>query len=275
MSNLISQKIKDDLRQLGIEPKKSLGQNFLINEGIYKKIINALEIENGDTIIEVGPGLGTLTEFLAKTEARVTAIEKDSRLVDWLKNKFDNYKNVKIEEGDALEINSQKFEVKENGYKVVGNIPYYITSHLIRNILEDWPAPKSVVLMVQKEVAQRICAKPPDMSLLALSVRYYATPKIISYVSSGSFMPAPEVDSAIVKFSEFKKQDKEFSKNLFTVARAGFGGKRKQLLNSLSSGLKKTREEIEEKLELSGIDPQKRPGTLTVQEWEKITKNLF
>ncbi len=276
MPNLISRKIKDELRQLGIEPKKSLGQNFLVNEGIYKKIVAALEIKKNDTIIEVGPGLGTLTGYLAESGVRIIAIEKDRRLIDWLKKKFKAFSNrIEVIEDDILRMDVKKLGIRENDYKVVGNIPYYITSRLIRNILEDWPSPKLVVLMVQKEVAQRICAKPPGMSLLALSVQYYATPKIVSYVSGGNFMPSPDVDSAIIKFSEFKKRDREFSNNLFKVARTGFSGKRKQLLNSLSDGLKKNKEEIEEKLKLSDIDPRRRAETITIEEWQKITNFLF
>ncbi len=290
MPNLISQKIKDELRQLGIEPKKSLGQNFLVNEGIYKKIVAALEIKKNDTIVEVGPGLDTLTGYLVESGARVIAIEKDEKLAAYLRDKFSNRKNVKIIEDDILKFNPKPYTLNPIPYKVVGNIPYYITSRLIRNILEDWPAPKSVVLMVQKEVAQRICARPPEMSLLALSVQYYAIPKIVSYVSSGSFYPPPKVDSAIIKLTPrlqvtgYRLQEKDGNKKpetwplkpetFFRVVRAGFAGKRKQLINSLARGLKISKQEIQQKLSSIDINPQRRAETLTIGEWQKIT-NLF
>ncbi len=267
--------IKKELNILGIKPKKSLGQNFLVNEGVYKKIVAALEIKKDDAIIEVGPGLGTLTGYLAESGAKIIAIEKDEKFAAYLKNKFFNRKNVKIVEGDILKFNPLNYSLLSTHYKLVGNIPYYLTSHLIRIIFEEWPHPEKIMLMLQKEVAQRIIAKPPNMSLLAVSVQYYAEPKIISYVSAGSFYPPPEVDSAITKFSEFKERDKGFSNDLFKIAKAGFSGKRKQLLNSLSGGLKKSREEIGEKLKLSNIDPKRRAETLTIDEWIGITKNFF
>ena len=291
MSNLISQKIKDELRQLGIEPKKSLGQNFLVNEGIYKKIVAALEIRKNDIIVEAGPGLGTLTGYLAESGAKIIAIEKDRLLIAHLKNKFKNNKNVTIIESDILKFSPATCNLKPVTFKIVGNIPYYITSHLIRNILEDWPSPKLVVLMVQKEVAQRICAKPPEMSLLALSVQYYAIPKIVRYVSGGNFMPSPDVDSAIIKLTPrlqvagYRLQEKDGNKKpetwplkpetFFRVVRAGFAGKRKQLINNLSRDLKISKQEIQQKLSSIDINPQRRAETLTIEEWQKITNSLF
>jgi len=268
--------IKKELNALDIKPKKSLGQNFLINEGIYKKIVAALEIKGDDTIIEVGPGLGTLTEYLAESGAKIIAVEKDRKFAAYLKNKFPDRKNVRIIEGDILKFNPAYYQLQTINYKVVGNIPYYLTSHLLRIVLEKWPRPRLVVLMLQKEVAQRIIAKPPDMSLLAVSVQYYAKPEITNYVSAGSFYPPPKVDSAIIKLEirnqkiENRKNDKEF----FRVVRAGFSGKRKQLANNLSAGLKLSKKEIELKLLAVDVDPRRRAETLTVEEWQKITDIL-
>ncbi len=269
--------IKKELNVLGIKPKKSLGQNFLVNEGVYKKIVAALEIKRSDMIIEVGPGLGTLTGYLAESGAKIIAVEKDRRLIDWLKKKFKAFSNrIEAIEDDILRMDIKKLGIRENDYKVVGNIPYYITSRLIRNILEDWPSPKLVVLMVQKEVAQRIVAKPPNMSLLAVSVQYYAEPKIISYVSAGSFYPPPEVDSAIVKLATRNLElGTSEVKNFFKVAKAGFAGKRKQLINNLAAGLKISKQEIQQKLSLIDINPQRRAETITIEEWQKITNSLF
>src|SRR3989344_5100809 len=226
-------------------PKKSLGQNFLINQGILDKIIQAVEVEPEDIIIEVGPGTGNLTEKLAKKADQVIAIEKDRRLIELLKEKFKD-SNIEIVEGDALEVDignlllssiSLAYGRKVN-YKVVGNIPYYITSNLLRTIFEKWPKPKLIVLTVQKEVAKRIVAKPPDMNLLALSVQFYSSPEIIGYISRGSFRPMPKVDSAIIKLTPRNNEHGAMNTadahcslltdHFFKLIRAGFSGKRKQ-----------------------------------------------
>lgn len=282
--------IKGELRALGIEPKKSLGHNFLVNESAYKKVVAALEIKKNDTIIEVGPGLGTLTSYLAESGAKIIAVEKDRLLIAHLKNKFKDDKNVIIIEDDILKFDPRNYKpqttnpdarsgprLERRGYKLVGNIPYYLTSHLIRAALEKWPRPEMIVLMVQKEVAQRITARPPDMSLLAVSVQYYAEPKIISYVSAGSFYPPPEVDSAIIKLTTNDRQQttSKEAKKFFKVAKAGFAGKRKQLINNLAAGLKISKSEIHQKLSLVDINPQRRAETLTIEEWQKITNSLF
>jgi 16S rRNA (adenine1518-N6/adenine1519-N6)-dimethyltransferase len=277
MPNLISRKIKDELNQLGIEPKKSLGQNFLINEGIYKKIVVALEIKKNDIIVEVGPGLGTLTRFLAESGVEIIAIEKDGLLTAYLKNKFKDNKNVTIIEGDILKFNPVDYRLQTTNYKLVGNIPYYLTSRLTRTVFEKWPRPEKIVLMIQKEVAQRIIAKSPDMSLLAVSVQYYSKPEIISYVSRNSFYPAPKVDSAIVKLTIAGnvQATSERAKDFFKLVKAGFAGKRKQLINNLATGLKISKQEIQQKLSLIDINPQRRAETLTIEEWQKITNSLF
>lgn len=268
--------IKRELNALGIKPKKSLGQNFLVNEGIYKKIVVALEIKKNDTIVEVGPGLGTLTGYLAESGAKIMAIEKDRLLIAHLKNKFKDNKNVTIIEDDILKFDPRNYELQTTGYKLVGNIPYYLTSHLIRVALEKWPRPEMIVLMVQKEVAQRITARPPDMSLLAVSVQYYAEPKIISYVSAGSFYPPPEVDSAIIKLTTNDRQQttSKEAKKFFKVVKAGFANKRKQLINNLSAGLKLSKEKVGSRLLAVGIDSKRRAETLTIGEWQKITDIL-
>ena len=273
----IINQIKKELNQLGIKPKKSLGQNFLITESVYQKIISALELTPNDTVVEVGPGLGTLTEFLASSEAKIIAVEKDSRCIEHLKQKFRNQKNVTISEGDVLAFNPTEYNLMAGNWKLVGNIPYYITSHLIRVALENWPAPKSIVLMMQKEVAQRICAKPPHMSLLAVSVQYYAQPKIISHVSRGNFYPSPEVDSSIIKLvlRDAYQVLRAAGDKFFEVVKAGFAGKRKQLGNNLSAGLKLEKKYIEERLTSIDINPMRRAETLTLEQWQNIVTMLL
>ena len=276
MNVSLTTQIKNELNQLGIKPKKSLGQNFLINEGVYHKIVATLELGPNDTVVEVWPGLGTLTQYLATSGAKIIAVEKDHQLVEHLKTKFANEKRVKIIEEDILKFNPANYQLQTTHYKLVGNIPYYLTSHLLRTVFEKWPQPELIVLMLQKEVAQRICAKPPEMSLLAVSIQYYAQPKIISYVSHGSFYPPPEVDSAIIKLDpKYKilntKNDQEF----FKIVKAGFAGKRKQLGNNLSRGLNLEKNLVEEKLKLIGIDPKRRAETLTLLEWQNIATTLL
>lgn len=267
--------IKKELNQLGIKPKKSLGQNFLINEGVYKKIVTALELKPGETVVEVGPGLGTLTKFLLDAGARVIAIEKDRHLAEYLKTKFANTKNVKIVEGDILKFFPSDYSLPTTRYKLVGNIPYYLTSRLLRTVFEKWPQPELIVLMLQKEVAKRIKAKPPKMSVLAVSVQYYAKPEIVSYVSSGSFYPPPDIDSAIIKLTPRSVADSPaFQKRFFEIVKMSFAGKRKQLINNLSRGIKLAKEKVQQKLASIGIDSRRRAETLSIEEWEKIT-NIF
>lgn len=284
--SILSQ-IKNGLNQLSIKPKKSLGQNFLINEGIYHKIITVADIKAGDRVIEIGPGLGTLTQYLLNAGTEIVAVEKDHKLADYLKTKFANQKNATILEDDILKFKPETCNLKPVTYKVAGNIPYYLTSHLLRIIFENWPQPKLVVLMIQKEVAQRIVAKPPKMSLLSVLVQYYSKPEIISYVSKSSFWPSPEVDSAIIKLvpsdqwlvvSGRKTEANHYSlitNHFFKIVRAGFAGKRKQLSNNLARGLKLDKKIIEEKLKSIGIEPTRRAETLTLNEWQNIAITLL
>ena len=260
--------MKTDICKLIIYPKKSLGQNFLINRGVLKKIILAADLKEGDIVVEVGPGTGNLTKELAKIAKNVVAIEKDRGLIPVLKEGLRDYNNVEIIQEDVLKIDGANLlRYCANTYKLVGNIPYYITSYLLKTIFEKWPMPERIVLMVQKEVAQRIVAKPPKMNLLALSVQFYAEPKIISYVSRGSFRPMPKVDSAIIRLmpkNENYRTDPLLRYNLFKLIRTAFAGKRKQLKNTI--GL--------EGLNKSGIKPEARPEELFLKDWIKIVSRV-
>lgn len=254
--------------------KKSLGQNFLVNRGILDKVISAAEITEKDTILEIGSGTGILTEKLAQEAGRVIAVEKDHRLVELLKKKFSTKSTnsaiaecVDIVEEDILKFQSQDYGLKDSKYKIVGNIPYYITSHLFKTIFEEWPMPKLIVLMVQKEVAQRIMAKPPHMNLLALSVQFYSEPKIISYVSKGSFRPIPKVDSAIIRLVSKNEKwimDYEIRGKFFKLIKTAFAGKRKQLKNTI--GL--------EILKKAKIKPESRPEELSLENWIRIASEV-
>jgi len=191
--------VKILLKKYGIRPLKSLGQNFLVNERVFDRIIRAAELSSNDIVLEIGPGIGNLTLRLGERVKKVIAIEKDKKMCEVLKNVLENQnvKNIKIINQDALKLDFNQYIQKS--YKLIANLPYYITSPVIRKFLELKKPPESMILMVQKEVAQRICAKPSKMSLLAVSVQFYAKPKIISYISKKSFWPRPKVDSALLK----------------------------------------------------------------------------
>ncbi|MBX4189954.1 16S rRNA (adenine(1518)-N(6)/adenine(1519)-N(6))-dimethyltransferase RsmA [Candidatus Parcubacteria bacterium] len=242
--------------------KKSLGQNFLINQGIVQKIIDAAELSKEDVVLEVGPGTGILTRELEKLAGKVIAVEKDRRAIDQLRQ---DLPNVEIIEKDVLE-----FTPELDSYKIVANLPYYITSHFLRIALEDWPAPKLMILMVQKEVAQRIMAQPPDMNLLALSVQMYAKPEIISHVSRGSFRPMPNVDSSVIKLVPHANKP---TLNILPLIKAGFAAKRKMLVNNLSTIYPK--EAIIEALMALGLNEQIRAENLSLTQWESLAKLLL
>lgn len=252
-----------------VGPKKYLGQNFLVNKGVIQKILNASEIKKDDFVVEIGPGEGVLTKELAEKATHVMAIEKDHRLVNFLRSTFPKDSNIEIIEADALKFNPYfvlhtPYSITHIPYKIVANIPYYITSHLLKTIFERWPAPKLVVLMVQKEVAQRIVAKPPHMNLLALSVQFYSEPKIISYVSKGSFRPMPKVDSAIIRLvprNEIWTMDYGIKNKFFKLVKTAFAGKRKQLKNTIGLEL----------LNKANIKPESRPEELSLEDWLKLS----
>lgn len=269
--------IKDRLDRAGIRPNKLLGQNFLISEGIYRAIAEAAEIKPDEKIIEVGPGAGNLTELLIKHKATVIAVEKDRQMASFLKTFFLNTKRVNIVGGDILKFSPAEHGFKKSGYKIAANIPYYLTGRLMRLIFEKWPLPKLVILMVQKEVARRILAKPPHMNILAISVQYFADVKILRYVPAGNFYPAPRVDSALIKIipRHIEKIDKDFQKNLFSLVHAGFNQKRKQVANGLAIKLKQPREKIERALALAGSENNARAENLSIKQWGKLTKIIF
>lgn len=267
--------VKNLLKSYGIRPSKAFGQNFLVNEKAFEKIIETAELSKKDLVLEIGPGIGNLTLKLAKKTKKVIAIEKDKRMCEILKNiiQSQSIKNIKLINKDILKTNLGIYTLKP--YKLTANLPYYITSPVIRRFLEMRNPPESMTLMIQKEVAQRICAKPNKMSLLAVSVQFYAKPKIISYISKKSFWPEPKVDSAIIKIVPLKtKFSKKFTEKFFKIVKAGFSHPRKQLINNLSKGLKMEKEKIKEWLLKNNVQPSQRAETLGVDEWQKLTKSF-
>jgi 16S rRNA (adenine1518-N6/adenine1519-N6)-dimethyltransferase len=263
------------LRVHGLSPKKSLGQNFLVDPAALERIVQAAEIPPQAEVLEVGPGLGSLTRYLAASARRVVAVELDQALIPVLEDVLRPWPNVEIVHGDILEIDPARL-VSQPGYWVVANIPYYITSSLIRHLLEAPLKPQRLVLTVQREVAERITAKPGDMSLLALSVQIYGQPKIALRIPAGAFYPPPKVDSSAVRVDLYPEPRIPADRLdlFFKLAKAGFGQKRKTLRNSLSAGMSVPAEATATLLESAGIDPQRRAETLSIDEWKVLTDSF-
>ncbi len=266
--------IKNLLLKYSARPSKGLGQHFLIDKKVLYKIIQAADLKPGDVILEVGPGIGILTLELAKKVKKVVAVEKDFKMVAALKEVLRDYKNVKIVQDDILKVNLNDFILKPKIYKIVANIPYYLTSHLIRKFLETDNPPKEMILMIQKEVAQRICAKPPKMSLLAVSVQFYAKPEIIAFVPKKSFWPQPKIDSAIIKITINKKQLIIGRDLFFKIVKAGFSQPRKQILNNLTKGLELNKRLVKSWFQKNKISPTQRAETLNIRNWVNLTKTF-
>jgi 16S rRNA (adenine1518-N6/adenine1519-N6)-dimethyltransferase len=253
-----------------INAKKSLGQNFISDRKILEKIANAADLTKADTVVEVGPGFGTLTAILAEKAQKVITVEKDHRLIEGLREKFPDSQRISIIESDILEISPDTLDIHEDAYKIVANIPYYITSHFIRSVFEKWPKPSVMVLTVQKEVAQRIIAHPPHMNLLALSVQLYADAKIITTIKRGSFHPVPTIDSAIIKIVPKKQLPEVSITDFFQLIKMGFSSPRKQLLNNLRIH----KERAKAALEKIGISPTVRPEVLSLENWEHLFQEI-
>jgi 16S rRNA (adenine1518-N6/adenine1519-N6)-dimethyltransferase len=264
---------KSQLHRLGTRAKKGLGQHFLVDQGVLEKIISAAELEPSDTVIEVGPGLGILTGELVKKAANVIAIEADSKLASSLQKTFSKIPQLTVLNADVLEIDPREiFAKKRQSYKIVANLPYYIAAPILRHFLEASLKPSLMVVMVQKEVGQSIVAAPGDMSILGISVQLYGKPTIVDYVPAQSFYPQPKVDSAIVRIDVYPKPaiEVESIAGFFEIVKAGFSAPRKQIRNSLALGLQVTSAEVVKLLEEAGIAPQRRPETLSLEEWAKL-----
>ncbi len=270
-----------------MRPKKHLGQNFLQDQAILNKIAEALELQSGDTVVEIGPGHGELTRELLKFPVNVVAIEKDAQLVDFLnKNlQFTIYNlqsnpNIQFSKqtviaGDALQIlpeliKNLKLKIKNSRYKVAGNIPYYLTGHLLRILSELDQKPKRIVLTVQKEVAERLCAVPPKMNLLAAGVQFWAKPAILGHIGRGSFYPAPKVASAIIQLIPTGKTP--IKPNIFyPFIRLLFKQPRKTILNNLlPTGWPK--EVITETIKGANVDPNERPQDLSMAQISRLAR---
>lgn len=252
MSRNFSTPKKDD-----VFLKKGLGQNLLTDKNIINKIVNSIDINKDDVVLEIGPGLGAITIELSKKAKKVICIEKDKEMVEKLREKVGD--NVEIINADALEFIK---DINLKKYKVVANIPYYITSSIIQGLLESKNQPSDIYLMIQKEVGRRICAKPGDMSVLAISVQYYATPKILFNVSKNSFYPAPKVDSC---FIQIKPNGTKRNDEFFKLIKKGFSHPRKKLANNLEA-----REVVENWLKENNLKAGERAENLSVEQWKGL-----
>lgn len=279
------------LKSFGLRPDKSLGQNFLIDSVSLQRVVDSADILSVDTVLEIGPGLGSLTRLLAQRANRVIAVELDGRLLPVLNHVLAGFPNVQVVHGDILKVDpldwlgtgtvhtptvdgAGESELAAGGYLVVANIPYYITSAVIRHLLEAKIKPQRMVLTIQQEVAQRICAGPGKMSILALSVQVYGAPRVAAHISAGAFYPPPQVDSAVVRIDLYPNPifPPEELAMVFRLAKAGFSQKRKNLRNALAGGMAWSSGDAESLLKMVGIEPSRRAETLSLDEWGLLAK---
>lgn len=273
-------RIRAALNSLGLRPSRDLGQNFLHDADALAAIVDAAELQPSDIVVEVGPGLGVLTYEIAARSNTVYAIEFDKRLAARLGEEL-KLPNLHIIDRDVLRVKPAEFLGEQSHYKVVANLPYHITSAVLRHFLEAQPAPDLIVVMVQWEVAERITAAPPDMSVLAHSVQYYAEPEIIARVPAASFVPIPRVDSAVLRLRRRPHPQANVAdvNAFFRLIKAGFLHARKKLGNSLPAGLAAMGTPIDKPsviaaLEAVGVDPSRRAESLTLAEWSAAYRRL-
>jgi len=274
------------LRKWNVRPDKALGQNFLVDPTILGRIARAARLTSKDVVLEIGAGTGALTEMLAQDAGQVIALELDSRLMPILESELSEFDNVSVIQGDilALDPGSLIDETRKTSerplphYKVVANLPYYITSAVLRHLLEADRRPERMVITVQREVAERIVASPGDMSVLAVSVQFYGDPELLFRIKPGSFYPSPDVESAVLRVDVHPEPPlpADQIETFFTVVRAGFSQRRKQLHNSLNAGLgdRISKQEAAARLETAGIDPRRRAQSLSVADWIAVAQAL-
>ena len=260
-----------ELTSRGITPKRHRGQNFLIDKNILRKIVDAAAIQPHETVVEIGAGTGILTRELAKRAKRVIAVELDKGLIPLLKNAVAEFPNVSIVQDDCLDIPHVRYGTKDGSYGVVANIPYNITSRLIRKFLEERPLPSRMILLIQKEVAMRMRAVPPDMNLLALSVQYYADVTLLFGVSRNCFSPKPAVESALVRIVPKRERKSAIEdRRFFELISAAFKGKRKRLASTLADAATVPKSRIEELLIRKNLSLNVRPQELSLEQWMEL-----
>ena len=252
--------------------KKSLGQHFLVDRRILARIIDAAQISPDDTVVEVGPGRGFLTRALVELAGRVVAVELDQALADRLEDKFKDRPNLTVAAADAREVDISSLVPYDAKYKLVANLPYYAASPIIRRFLEDAHKPSLMVVMLQREVAQAMVARPGKMGLLSVATQLYGNPRIVCPVPARAFRPAPKVTSALVRIDVYSLPAVPLNstEEFFRLVRAGFSAPRKQIRNSLRRGIKGSPDAAQKVLTMAGIDPTRRPATLSLHEWAAL-----
>jgi 16S rRNA (adenine1518-N6/adenine1519-N6)-dimethyltransferase len=315
-------RVRELLDKYNLRPRKGLGQHFLADPHILRKIVEAAELSPDTAVLEIGPGLGTLTRLLARAAGRVVAVELDGAMIGLLREELAYLPNLELVQGDILQldpvalIRGSKFPnlprptrqpalpapvgaaqvARASGpggrqspdlrspslqspptYIVVANLPYYITSAAIRHLLEAEPPPRRLTLTVQREVAERMVARPGNMSLLAVSVQFYGRPRIVAKIPAGAFVPPPKVDSAVVRIDTYDAPPVQSpgAEAFFRVVRAGFGQKRKQLKNALAAGLRLSPAQVVGAMNRAGLDPHRRAQTLSLDEWASLARELY
>jgi 16S rRNA (adenine1518-N6/adenine1519-N6)-dimethyltransferase len=261
------------LKSYGVTPKKKLGQNFIIKKAALDQIIAAAALEQREQILEIGAGLGALTLELAKNNHNVIAIEYDRRLIPILNDILGSYEKVRVVHGDFLKLDIKEL-IASPSYLVVANIPYQITSAVIRHLVESPIPARKVVLTIQKEVAERVVAQPGNLSLLALSVQIFGEPAIHSHISSRAFYPQPNVESSVLKIEMFPQSKIPVSDldQFFRIAKVGFSQKRKKLRNALAGGLHLSTRDVEEMMRAASVPPSRRAQELAIEEWQRLSE---
>ncbi|MFN8539939.1 MAG: 16S rRNA (adenine(1518)-N(6)/adenine(1519)-N(6))-dimethyltransferase RsmA [Thermomicrobiales bacterium] len=272
-------RLRELLRDLEVRPTRGKGQNFLTDRGVVARIADAALVGPGDAVVEVGPGLGILTrELIARVgaEGQVVAVELDRRLAAYLREELGETPTLRLVESDVLRVSPGELVPGDAPYAVVANLPYSIAAAALRHFLDDPRRPASVTVMVQREVAERIVARPPEMSVLAVAVQFYGEPSIALRIGPAAFVPRPKVESAVIRIAlrPAPPLPDAAIPGFFKVVAAGFGQKRKQLVNSLGAGLKLTREQAIAALVAAGIAQEQRPEKLTVEDWLRLYEAL-
>lgn len=275
-------RLSELLKRYSLHLRKGLGQHFLADTHILNKIVQAAELTPDSVVLEIGPGLGTLTRPLARAAARVVAVELDAAMVNALQDELADLSNLRVIHGDILKLDPAALVAPADAnsatpYTVVANLPYYITGAVLHHLLEASRPPQRLVLTVQREVAQRIVAAPGAMSLLAVSVQFYGRPRIVARIPAGAFVPPPKVDSAVLRIDAHPMPpvDAPDVAAFFRVARAGFSQKRKQLKNALSAGLGLPVERVLAAMHQAGILPERRAQSLSLAEWAALACQLY
>ena len=259
----------------GLAPRKSLGQNFLVDHAALLRIVAAADLSPDDTVVEVGPGPGLLTRELLARAGRVIAVEKDEGMARLLRAELGADVRLSVVEGDMLEVSPEALVPGAKPYKVVANLPYYVAAPILRRFLESAARPRVMVVLLQREVAENIAAPPGDMGLLAVAMQYYAVPRLMGIIRAGSFYPAPKVDSAILRLDVREQPAVDVPPEaFFPVVKAALGARRKQIVNPLAAGLALQKGAVFGALERAGIAAQRRAETLSLPEWQALCHAL-